>query len=112
MRTATIGMGRTWPVGRARTGRLVVAFFVRSCYAFPMQVTINIPDELAAQVQARGFVLETCLRDLMEEKFLREPVQNGQRRQAVEAMLQFAERHGVTLGGFDLKAMVHEGHKY
>jgi hypothetical protein len=48
----------------------------------------------------------------MEEKLSKEPLQNGQRRQAVEAMLVFAERHGTTLGGLDLKSMVHEGHKY
>jgi hypothetical protein len=77
-----------------------------------MQVTIDIPDELAAQVQARGFVLETYVRGLMEEKLSREPAQNGQRRQAVEAMLQFAAKHGATLGGRNLKSMVHEGHKY
>jgi hypothetical protein len=61
-----------------------------------MQVTFNIPDELAARVAARGFVLETYLRELMEEKFSREPVQNGQRWQAVETMLHFAEKHGAT----------------
>jgi hypothetical protein len=77
-----------------------------------MQVMVNIPDELAAQVAARGFVLETYVRGLMEEKLSKEPLQNGQRRQAVEAMLVFAERHGTTLGGLDLKSMVHEGHKY
>jgi hypothetical protein len=75
-------------------------------------VTVNIPDELAAQAEARGFVLETCLRDLMEEKLLRDPVQGIQRRQAVEDMLHFAEKHGATLGSLSLKSMVHEGHKY
>jgi len=30
----------------------------------------------------------------------------------VDAMLQFAEKHGCTTGGQDLKSMVHEGHKY
>ena len=34
------------------------------------------------------------------------------RRKAVEAMLGFAKKHGATLGGLDLKSMVHEGHKY
>jgi len=77
-----------------------------------MQVTVNIPDELAAQVEARGFVLETCLRDLMEEKFLWQPAQTLQRRMAVEKMLHFAERHGATLGELDLKSLVHEGHQY
>jgi len=27
-------------------------------------------------------------------------------------MLGFAEKHGATLGGLDLKSVVHEGHKY
>jgi hypothetical protein len=89
-----------------------MAFSLNSCYAFTMQVMVEIPDELAAQVQARGFVLETYVRKLMEEKLSGEPVQNRQRRQAVEAMLHFAERHGATLGGLGLKSMVHEGHKY
>lgn len=76
-----------------------------------MQVLVNIPDELAAQLQARGFALETCLRELVEEKFSREPIRE-ERRQAVEAMRGFAKKHGATLGGIDLKSMVHEGHKY
>jgi hypothetical protein len=77
-----------------------------------MQITITIPDELAAQVQARGFALETYVRDLMEEKLSQEQAQKNQRREAVEAMLQFAGKHGFTSGGQDLKSMVHEGHKY
>jgi hypothetical protein len=76
-----------------------------------MQVLVNIPDELAAQVEARGFVLETCLRELMEERLSQEPIRE-ERRQAVEAMRDFAKKHGATLGGLDLKSMVHEGHKY
>jgi hypothetical protein len=31
-----------------------MAFFLLSCYAFSMQITVTIPDEFAAQVQARG----------------------------------------------------------
>lgn len=31
-----------------------MVFFLRSCYAFPMQVTVNIPDEIAAQARLRG----------------------------------------------------------
>jgi hypothetical protein len=89
-----------------------MAFSLNSCYAFLMQITVTIPDEFAAQVKARGFVLETYVRNLMEEKLSREPIQNSQRRQAVEAMLGFAEKHGATLGGLDLKSMVHQGHKY
>jgi len=87
-------------------------FFSSPCYALFMQIMVTIPDELAAQAQARGFVLETYLRQLMEEDLSREQAPNSQRRQAVEAMLGFAKKHGATLGGLDLKAMVHEGHKY
>jgi hypothetical protein len=76
-----------------------------------MQVLVNIPDELAAQVEARGFVLETCLRELMEERLSQEPIRE-KRRQAVEAMRVFADKQVATLGGLDLKSMVHEGHKY
>lgn len=77
-----------------------------------MRVTLNIPDDLAAQAQARGFVLETYVRELMKEDLSGKPDQNGQRRQAVEAMLRFAERHGATLDGLGLKSTVHEGHRY
>jgi len=77
-----------------------------------MQVLVNIPDELAAQVEARGIALEACLRELIVEKFSQEPIRDGQRLQAVEAMRGFAEKHGARLGGLDLKSMVHEGHKY
>ena len=77
-----------------------------------MQVTITIPDDLAAEVQARGFALEAYICELMEARLSRERVELAQRRKAVEAMLGFAKKHGATLGGLDLKSMVHEGHKY
>ncbi len=77
-----------------------------------MQITVTIPDELAAQVQARGFALETYVRDLVEEKLSQEQAVIGERRKAVEAMLTFAQKHGFTTDGQDLKSMVHEGHKY
>jgi len=36
----------------------------------------------------------------------------GERQRAVDAMMQFAAKHGLTTGGQDLKSMVHEGHKH
>jgi post-segregation antitoxin (ccd killing protein) len=77
-----------------------------------MQITVTIPDELAAQVEARGFALETYVRELVEAKLSQKQADKGQRREAVDAMLDFAEKHGAKLGGQDLKKMVHEGHKY
>lgn len=77
-----------------------------------MRITVNIPDELAAQVQAQGFAVETYVRTVVEEKLFHEKAAADQRRQAVEAMLRFAEKHGFTTGGQDIKSMIHEGHKY
>jgi hypothetical protein len=77
-----------------------------------MRITVTIPDELAAQVTARGFTVETYVRELVEENLSRERTESGERRAAVEAMLEFAEKHGATLGGDDIESMVHEGHTY
>jgi len=97
-----------------------------------MQITVTIPDELAAQAQARGLALDRYLPELLAEDLATEaesrpahPVseaidnlrvlreQNAERRNAaVDAMMQFAAKHGFTTGGRDLKSMVHEGHKY
>ncbi len=82
-----------------------------------MQITVEIPDELAAQAQARGLRLDRYLPALLAEGLAVEsqpaPVDEAARRHAaVEDMLQFALKHGFTTGGQDLKGMVHEGHKY
>lgn len=77
-----------------------------------MQITITIPDELAMRVQARGLELDTYVSTLIAEKLFQEPVDQNQRRRAVEAMLRFAGEHGFTTDGQDLKSMINEGHKY
>lgn len=55
-----------------------------------MQITVQLPDEKRPQ----------------------ELADQGERQKAVDAMMQFAAKHGFTTGGQDLKSMVHEGHKY
>ncbi len=93
-----------------------------------MQITVTIPDELAAQAQARGLTLDLYLPELLAEDLAAETENQpaptvtrigdavdevtARRHAAVEAMLGFAEKHGFTTGGQDLKSMVHEGHKY
>ncbi len=99
-----------------------------------MQITVTIPDELAAKAQARGLELERYLPALLAEDLAvereRRPVSRRSapeatdslrdlrkeveetRNGAVDVMMQFAEKHGFTTGGQDLKSMVHEGHKY
>ena len=93
-----------------------------------MQINVTIPDELAAQAQARGLVLDRYLPELLAEDLATEAESlpapttatigdaadevTARRHAAVEAMLGFAKKHGFTTGGQDLKSMVHEGHKY
>jgi Arc/MetJ-type ribon-helix-helix transcriptional regulator len=36
----------------------------------------------------------------------------SERRQAVLDMLEFADKHGFTLGGLRVRDLIHEGHKY
>ena len=96
-----------------------------------MQITVTIPDELAAQAHARGLALDRYLPELLAENLSAEPQSRSmhsaseranyspasrhtieQRNAAVDAMLGFAEKYGVTTEGQDLKSMIHEGHKY
>jgi hypothetical protein len=44
-----------------------MVFSLLACYAFRMQITVEIPDELAAKVQARGLTPESYVRGLIEE---------------------------------------------
>ena len=88
-----------------------------------MQITVTIPDELAAQ--ARGLALDHYLPKLLAEDLAAEPASETidasqpssrhdakHRNAAVDIMMQFAEKHGFTTGGQDLKSMVHEGHRH
>lgn len=76
-----------------------------------MQVTVNIPDELAAEIESRGFAVETYFRELVQASVPRRQSAD-ERRRAVDAMQQFAATHGITTGGQSLESMIHEGHKY
>jgi len=38
-----------------------------TCYAFTMQITVDIPDEFAAQVKARGLTPESYVRNLVDD---------------------------------------------
>jgi hypothetical protein len=44
-----------------------MAFFSPSCYVFSMQITVTIPDEFAAQVQARGLTLQNYVKSLIDD---------------------------------------------
>jgi hypothetical protein len=44
-----------------------MAFFLLSCYASFMQITLDIPDEVAAQARARGLTPENYVRVLIDD---------------------------------------------
>ena len=101
-----------------------------------MQVTIEIPDVLAAKAQARGLKLDHYLPTLLakdlsadvesqdwpaQQRSMSEAIDQmralrkentAKRNAAVDAMRQFADKHGFTTGGQELKSIIHEGHKY
>ena len=81
-----------------------------ACYAFSMEIRVNIPDELAAQIKAQGVPVDTYVRDLVEEKLSHDQADKKTRSDAVERMLRFAKTHGTKLED-NLKRTIHEGHK-
>ena len=77
-----------------------------------MQITVTIPDELAAQLQASGFDFDAYVSNLVQQHLPPKPKSPEERKRAIEAMRAFGERHRFTTGGQSIKSMIHEGHKY
>jgi anaerobic glycerol-3-phosphate dehydrogenase len=95
-----------------------------------IQLQPEFEAQLAAEAEARGVALDHYIVEKLEASrsaalSRRHSVSDAidrlsslpegiadRRNEAVDAMMQFAERHGFTTGGQDLKSMVHEGHKY
>jgi hypothetical protein len=84
-----------------------------------MQVTVNIPDELAAQAREKGLSVEVYVEQVLAEKFngdsssvetTRSDSDNAKIKDAIARMDEL--RKGVTLGGLKIKDLMHEGHKY
>ena len=76
-----------------------------------MKVTVTIPDEVAAEAQARGVALDTFVEKLLAKRTDAAET-SATRREAVAAMRRFAAKHSARLGDADLRAMAHEGHKH
>ena len=91
-----------------------------------MQITVDIPDHLAAQAQARGLVLDDYLAALLardletagtcdsrcNKDFSAERSSGQDRQEAVKRVMQFASKYAFSTGGECIKSMIHEGHKY
>ena len=77
-----------------------------------MQVTINVPDRLAAEARARGVSVEVYVEQMLAGKALE--ATNGARAESIgEAIDRIRElRKGNKLAGLRLKDLLHEGHKY
>jgi hypothetical protein len=83
-----------------------------------MTVTLHLTPEieagLLAQAQESGMVLEDYLLTLMEKAALpsRSAKASAERAEAVHRMLEFGEKHHLSLGEPITRAMMHEGHRF
>jgi hypothetical protein len=85
-------------------------------------VTLNLTPELEAGLIARananGMDLERYLLSLAEEAALssagQKPIETKQqaRREAIRRMMEFGEKHHLSLGEPITRAFLHESHRY
>ena len=77
-----------------------------------MEVTIKVPDELAAEARARGVSVEVYVQEVLARQTLES---TGERRlQSVRAAIEriFELRKGNKLAGLRTKDLIREGRKY
>jgi hypothetical protein len=81
-------------------------------------ITLNLTPEveagLLAQAQASGKSPEEYLLSVVEEAVLPAPEGNGtptSRQEAVRRMLEFGEKHHLSLGEPVTRQLLHEGHR-
>jgi hypothetical protein len=86
-----------------------------------MTVTLHLKPEveagLLAQAQANGMVLEDYVLTLVEEAAMPvsdrvTPGERKHREEAVRRMLEFGEKHHLSLGEPITRAVLHEGHRF
>ncbi|HXM17013.1 MAG TPA: hypothetical protein VN933_17340 [Candidatus Eremiobacteraceae bacterium] len=84
-----------------------------------MQVTVNIHDELAAQAREKGLSVEVYVEQILAEqrngngadmKLAPSESNTADVKDVIARMEEL--RKGVTLGGLNIKDLIHEGHKY
>ncbi len=77
-----------------------------------MEVTIKVPDQLAAEARVRGVSVEVYVQEILARQA---PWASGEGRiqsirAAIEQILEL--RKGNKLAGIRTKDLIHEGHKY
>lgn len=77
-----------------------------------MQVTINVPDHIAADAAARGVALDTYVEEVLAKQAQQttQPDLQVSAAEAVDRIRALSQR--VTLDGLKIKDLIHEGHKY
>lgn len=77
-----------------------------------MEVTIKVPDKLAAEARAQGVSIEVYVQEILALQALEtggeERLQSG--RAAIDRIVEL--RKGNKLAGFRTKDLIHEGHRY
>lgn len=80
-----------------------------------MQVTVNIPDELAAQAREKGLSVEVYVEQVLAGQCNghTQDASGGQRSTIAEGVARIREiGKGNKLGVENIKDWIHEGHKY
>lgn len=77
-----------------------------------MEVTIKVPDKLAADARAHGVSVEVYVQEILARQALE--AAGEQRIQSVRAAIDriLELRKGNKLAGLRTKDLIHEGHKY
>jgi len=77
-----------------------------------MQITVNIPDELAVAAEARGIRLESTIEQLLTERLLGlgQDDRPKSASEAVEAILAIQQRN--RLDGLKIRDLIEEGRRY
>jgi hypothetical protein len=77
-----------------------------------MEVTIKVPDKLAAEARARGVPVEVYVQEILARQTLDATGEGSlpSVRAAIDRILEL--RKGNKLAGLRIKDLIHEGHKY
>jgi len=77
-----------------------------------MEVTVRVPDQLAAEARAQGVSVEVYVQEILARQALEitaeTPLQSV--RAAIERILKL--RKGNRLAGLRTKDLIHEGHRH
>ncbi len=92
---------KTYPLGSSSHAK--IAF---------MQITVNVPDQLAAEARARGVSVEVYVEEMLVRQLI-VPEGETPQKSVGEAIDRIRElRKQNTLGDLKTKDLIHEGHKY